>query len=58
MIIISAMTLEELRTASRDELIAYLTAWGFQCYTEETTDELRTAAIQNFETEGDKAPGS
>ena len=45
------MTLEELNTAARGELIDYLESWGFQCYDHETTSELREAAIQNFFTE-------
>ncbi len=36
----------------RAALIAYLEGWGFQCYDHETTDELRAAALENFETEG------
>lgn len=44
-------TLKEIRNASRKELIAYLESWGFQCYDHETTDELRTAAIENHLTE-------
>lgn len=45
------MTLEELTTATRGELIDYLTSWGFQCYDHETTSELREAAIENYTTE-------
>lgn len=45
------MTLEEINTATRDELIDYLTSWGFQCYDHETTSELRVAAIDNHNTE-------
>jgi len=45
------MTEEELQTASREELIDYLTDWGYMCYERETTDELREAAILNFLTE-------
>lgn len=48
----SQMTREELERASRDELIAYLEGWGFQCYDHETTDELRAAALENQSTEG------
>jgi hypothetical protein len=47
------MTRNELQTATRDELIAYLESWGFQCYEHETTDELREAALENFDTEGE-----
>ena len=45
------MTLEELNTATRGELIDYLEGWGFQCYDHETTSELRCAAIDNYTTE-------
>ena len=45
------MTLEELNTATRGELIDYLESWGFQCYDHETTSELREAAIENYTTE-------
>lgn len=45
------MTLEELNTATRGELIDYLEGWGFQCYDHESTSELREAAIENFTTE-------
>lgn len=46
------MDLETLRSATRQELIAYLESWGFQCYDRESTAELREAAIENFKTEG------
>ncbi len=42
----------ELETATRDELIAYLESWGFQCYDNESTEELRAAALENHKTEG------
>ena len=45
------MTLEELKKADRPELIEYLELWGFQCYDHESTDELREAAILNFDSE-------
>lgn len=41
----------EIQTASRDELVAYLERWGFQCYDHETTEELRDAALENWDTE-------
>ena len=41
----------DIQSASREELIAYLEAWGFQCYDHETTDELRQAALENWDTE-------
>jgi hypothetical protein len=46
------MTRNDIRHANRDELIAYLESWGFQCYTWETTRELRVAALENHDTEG------
>ncbi len=46
------MTREDLLQASRDELVAYLEGWGYQCYDSETTDELRAAALENHATEG------
>jgi hypothetical protein len=46
------MTQAEIEAASRAELVAYLEAWGFQCYESETDDELRAAAIENQATEG------
>lgn len=46
------MTREEIERMNRSELIAYLEGWGFQCYDHETTDELREAALENFDTEG------
>lgn len=45
-------TREEIEHADRAELVRYLEAWGFQCYEHETTDELRAAALDNFDTEG------
>ena len=36
---------------TREELVSYLVSWGFQCYDTETIDELRTAALENLETE-------
>jgi len=44
-------TLEEIKIATREELIAYLESWGFQCYDHESDDELREAARENFTTE-------
>ena len=41
----------EIQAANRDELVAYLENWGFQCYDHETTDELRDAALENWDTE-------
>ncbi len=42
---------EDIQTADRPTLIAYLEGWGFQCYDHETDDELREAARENFVTE-------
>jgi hypothetical protein len=42
---------KEILTASREELVSYLTNWGFQCYDHETNDELRDAALENWDTE-------
>ncbi len=46
------MNRQEILQASRAELVVYLEAWGFQCYDSETTDELRDAALANYDTEG------
>lgn len=45
------MTRSELLTATRAELVAYLEAWGFQCYDYESTADLREAALENHRTE-------
>lgn len=45
------VTRQYLRNATRKQLIAYLESWGYQCHTRETTEQLRTAALQNFDTE-------
>ncbi len=49
-------TLSEIEAADRAALVQYLQAWGFQCYGHETTEDLRTAARENFETEGEAQP--
>lgn len=41
----------DVKNATRDELIAYLESWGYQCYDHETDDELREAVILNEQTE-------
>ncbi len=46
------MSREEILQATRDELVAYLESWGFACYDHESTEELRTCALLNFELEG------
>jgi len=43
--------LEEVRRASRQELVAYLENWGTACYDDEPTSLLREAAVETFETE-------
>ena len=40
------MSRAELQAATRAELIAYLEAWGFQCYDHEKTSQLRNAALK------------
>jgi hypothetical protein len=40
-----------LRNCDRNELIQYLESWGFQCYDNESTSQLREAAIENYNTE-------
>ncbi|MFA6132573.1 MAG: hypothetical protein WC869_01000 [Phycisphaerae bacterium] len=45
------MTKLEIKEATRDELVAYLESWGFQCYEHETLGELRAAALENWKTE-------
>ena len=45
------MTKQEIEQADRDELVRYLTGWGFQCYDHETTAQLRKAALENWRTE-------
>lgn len=44
-------SLDEIEVASRDELIQYLEGWGCACYDHESTDLLREAAMETFETE-------
>jgi hypothetical protein len=44
--------LEQVRHASRQELVEYLESWGTACYDDESTSLLREAAIDTFETEG------
>lgn len=46
------MSVQEIKNMTRDELIAYLEGWGFQCYDSESTASLRLAALENFKTEG------
>jgi hypothetical protein len=44
--------LEDVKTATRQQLVAYLESWGTACYDDESTSLLREAAIETFETEG------
>lgn len=46
-------TRKELEAADRDNLVSYLEYWGFACYGHEPTEELREAALLNYETEGE-----
>jgi hypothetical protein len=46
------MDRQEIKTATREELVAYLEGWGFACYSSESTGALREAALENFMTEG------
>lgn len=43
---------DDLTKATRDELVSYLESWGYQCYDHESTDELREAALVNYDCEG------
>lgn len=45
-------SLEDIENATRAELIEYLEGWGIACYDEESTELLREAAVECFETEG------
>ena len=44
--------IEDVKNASRSELVQYLESWGTACYDDESTSLLRDAAIDTFETEG------
>ena len=44
-------TRSDIEQATREELVAYLESWSFQCYDYETTEELREGALENFDTE-------
>ena len=44
--------IQDILSASRDALVAYLESWGTACYDDESTSLLREAAIDTFETEG------
>ena len=43
---------QDIKNATRQELVAYLESWGTACYDDESTSLLREAAIETFETEG------
>ena len=43
------MDMDEVKGASREELVRYLENRGFQCYDHEPTDELREAARLDIE---------
>jgi hypothetical protein len=45
------MNRDQIKTATRAELIDYLESWGFQCYDHESTSTLRDAALENYNTE-------
>lgn len=45
------MSIDTIKNMTRDELIFYLTSWGFQCYDHESTATLRKAALENYQTE-------
>ena len=48
----SILSREDIATATRDELVTLLEGdFSIQCYDHETTDELREAAYQNWDTE-------
>ena len=45
-------SVEDIQTASREEIVQYLEGWGVACYDNESTSLLREAAIDTFNTEG------
>lgn len=48
----SILCRDDIATATRDELVVMLEGdFCIQCYDHETTDELREAAYQNWDTE-------
>lgn len=42
----------EIAQADRPQLEKYLESWGYECYEDESDEQLRTAALGNFQTEG------
>jgi hypothetical protein len=52
MVNFSILCREDIAVATRDELVALLEGdFSIQCYDHESTDELRDAAYQNWDTE-------
>lgn len=47
------MTREDIAAATREELTQYLESWGFGVYEGEATEDLRAAALENHDTEGE-----
>ena len=45
-------SLEDIKNATREELIVYLESWCIACYDNESTSFLREAAFDTFNTEG------
>jgi hypothetical protein len=45
-------SLNDVRQATREELVQYLESWGTACFDDESTSLLREAAIDTFKTEG------
>ena len=45
-------SLQDIKNASRSELVAYLESWGTACYDDEPTSRLRDAAVDTFKTAG------
>jgi hypothetical protein len=45
------VTLEKLKSMTREELVLYLEMRGTACYEDESTDLLRECAIEDWESE-------
>ena len=43
--------LDDVRRATRQELVEFLESWGTACFDDESTSLLREAAIDTFKTE-------
>lgn len=52
------MSSDELKNASREDLVKYLESWGYACYDHESTEELRLAALLNHKEEDNEASKS